>query len=775
MAAGGGGPARSRWALAIAIAAAAALLPFLRGVAAGKILYFRDMATLFYPWRLYAVEGLRAGELRYWDPYVHEGVPLIYPPVGYPLDLLQALWPGLRSISLSLVLHVPLAAATFVLLARAFGVGPLAAVAGGIVYALGGFLLASVSQYIYVEAAAWAPLVVAGLRAASAGRARGVAAAAVAIGIATSTLGVELALQAIMIGWVLGLRPRRPSGLLGAAAASVLGFALAAPVTFVMRANMGAGERAHGFATDVVLNQSVHPFTLVQVVIANLYGDLARLPDRWWGSNFFDRGFPYILSLYLGATVLALAATGAWTDRRRSRRLTVVSAIALVVALGRYGGLEAVVAALPDSWRVFRYPTKAFFTVHLCLALLAAIGVRKLSRGTGWRLFLALSLGSAVPLALAPAAPVLTPRAAAWFLAHFFPPAMDASVRAANLVDMLGDAARGGGLALAAAVVALSVLTRRVGPRVGAGLLVAIVAGDLLRAGGGLNPMMDGHSLDTSPEIVATLQAEPGLQRVFSCHPEASRAYWMARRHRPYSHEALSLSAWADTLTPHFNRPAHFRSALGEDLTSLVPLSRLLPGGAGCGDLALLLPKLRAAGVSHVLSLDPLDAPALRPVAEVQPPRLLPLHVRVYALADPVPLRFVASSVRAGDPPPDDVPGPARVWIDAPPEEVDGASGSVRSVREEPARIELDVEATRPTALVVADGWAPGWTASVNGSPVPLLRAGHHRAVWVPAARSAVALSYHPPGLDAGLALCALSLLALAGISWWDRSRPRRR
>ena len=212
---------------------------------------------------------------------------------------------------------------------------------------------------------------------------------------------------------------------------------------------------------------------------------------------------------------------------------------------------------------------------------------------------------------------------------------------------------------------------------------------------------------------------------------------------------------------PHFNRPAHFRSALGQDLTSLVPLSRLLPPGVGCADLARLLPRLRAAGVSHVLSLDPLAAPMLRPVAEVRPPSLTPLHVFVYAVADTVPLRFVASSVRAGEPPPGEIPGPARVWIEAPPEAVDGASGTVRSVREEPGRLELEVEATRPTALVIADGWATGWTASVNAGPVDVRRAGPHRAVWIPAGSSTVRLRYQPPGLRAGLAVCAMSALLL--------------
>jgi hypothetical protein len=287
--------------------------------------------------------------------------------------------------------------------------------------------------------------------------------------------------------------------------------------------------------------------------------------------------------------------------------------------------------------------------------------------------------------------------------------------------------------------------------------------------------MMDTRALGTSPEIVTTLQAQPGLQRVFTCRPEASPAYWQARRERPYGHEALTLSAWADTLTPHFNRTAHVASALGEDLTSLVPLSRLLPRsvGAGCEELPALLPRLRTAGVSHVLSLDPLAFPGLQPVAQLRPPRLAPLQVFVYAVTETNPLRFVAASVRGGDPPSRDADAPARVWMEAPPQEVDGATGSVRSVREEPGRIDLEVDASRETALVIADGWAPGWTATIDGSAAPLRHVGPHRALWIPAGRSRVTLSYRPPGLVAGLGLSAVSLIVVGGLWWRGRVSAR--
>src|SRR5512140_2177364 len=89
--------ARGRATTMAALAAAAvAFLPFARGALSGRVLYFRDLSILFHPFRRYVVEGLLQGEVRYWDPFVHEGVPLLYLPMAYPFDLLQALWPDER-------------------------------------------------------------------------------------------------------------------------------------------------------------------------------------------------------------------------------------------------------------------------------------------------------------------------------------------------------------------------------------------------------------------------------------------------------------------------------------------------------------------------------------------------------------------------------------------------------------------------------------------------------------------------------------------------------
>src|SRR5262249_47753022 len=162
-----------------------------------------------------------------------------------------------------------------------------------------------------------------------------------------------------------------------------------------------------------------------------------------------------------------------------------------------------------------------------------------------------------------------------------------------------------------------------------------------------------------------------------------------ARGERPQSHETLTLAAFADTLTPYLNRPVQVPSALSDDLTSLVPLDRLLPP-ASCAAPEPILPALRGAGVSHVLSLDRVAAPGPSPGEGIPVPRLAPLRVFVAAGSEPLPLRYVASGVRAGVPPAGAVVSTARTWVEGAPEGVESATGTVRSLREDPDHLELE-------------------------------------------------------------------------------------
>ena len=774
--------ARAREALVAGAVGLVAFLPFLRGALAGASLYFRDLGIGFLPMRRLALDGLGRGEVPLWNPYVHEGAPLSLPALGYLPDLLQLLRPDEAGISLVLALHVPLAALGFYLLARLlFELPPVAAAGGALVYSLGGFVLSTVNLYVLVQAAAWAPLVVLGLARAATGGRRAVAASAVVLAIALTTTGVEIVGQAVVAGAVLGLDRTRFTARLGRlGAAFVLGAALAAPALVLVGGQVGTSARGAGFATEVVLSHSVHPFTLVQTLVGGLYGNLASLADEWWGQNFFPRGFPYILSLYLGPAALALAVTGALDSGPRRRRVVALAGVGLVLSLGGFAGLAPLVDAL--DLRLFRYPVKAFFTVHLAVALLASRGLAGLAAGDSRRASSRLAVAAGMLgglLVLLRLVPRLAPEAAASFAASFFPAGLGAAARADLLERVVSDAATGGALALAVAAVAALARGGVLVPARAAVLVPGLLGGDLLRTGSGLNPMVTASFFQPSPPLAERLD-ELRDRRVFTCPFEASGAYLEARRERGARHEVWTFGVALETLIPAFNVPLRVPTAMSPDLTMLVPEDRVLPAtGPACRDLDRLVPRLRRAGVDTVLSLDPLEHPALVAADAWRPRRIAPLVVRQYHLSSPLPRVGVASSV---------VPVPtaaAAVARAAEPgfltsgaafveghEAVDGARGRVVRAVFAGSSVTIEAETDRATVLVVRDGWADGWTASVDGRPAPVLRVdGRHRGIPLPAGSHAVELRYRPRAVLGALGVFAVGLAATL---WLARGRHAR-
>jgi hypothetical protein len=705
-------------------------LPFARGLLSGASFYFRDLSRQFFPFRRFAAEGLARGELRYWDPLVHEGEPLSLLPLGYPPDLLHAVLPSEWALSLLLALHVPLAALFFFALARDIGLGRAAAAGGALAYALGGFALSSLNLYVHLQALAWSPLVVRGVLRAARGTQRDAALAALALAIALTTSGVEVVAQAVLIALVLAWPLRSGPAVRGAATVLFLGAGLAAFSLLPLGALVGESARGGGFPVEVVLSHSVHPLAFLQVLVAGFFGDPAHLAGAFWGQRFFPLGFPYIVSLYVGAGVLALAALGALSGQALRRRLAILALLAGLVCLGPWGGLGVVVEWL-EPFRRFRYPSKAFFTVHFVLALLAALGLDAVRRSErpqtlGRLALLALLVGA--PLAAVPLLPGLVPRATRWFAAGFFPPDMPWDRRLECLRFMTADAAQGGWAALVLGGLALAAGRGSLRPPSAAVAMAGLVAADLLRAGAGLNPMVTPSFFALSPEMTAVARRiEEAGGRIFTCDVAQSPAYLETRGAFGPRQEAWSFALLRETLTPYYNLGPSVPTALSLDLTMLTPRTRVAsPEEAACRDLRSLVPRLREAGVTHVLSLDPLESADLLPEAVVQPEAVRPLAVRVYALLEPRPL-------------------------------VEMAGRPVRIVEVRPGLVEVETETEGK--VVVRQTAAAGWRGSIDGRKAPLeVTESGHLAVAVGHGRIRVRFDYQPPGLVAGAVVSLASL-----------------
>jgi len=731
------------WTLARISVALGSFVPFAYGLAEGGCFYFRDLSSQFFPLRRFVVEGLRRGELRQWNPYISEGMPVLLPPLGYPLDALQALVPNEWGFSMLLALHVPLAALAFLGLCRRLGTGPAAAALGALVYALSGFSLSSLNLYIHLQALAWAPLVVSLLLRAAAGGGREIALAALACGLCFSTTGVEIAAQAVVCACLLAAS-RRPRELVRVGASVLLGLGLAASPLAGILTQVSGSQRAAGFRAAESLAHSVHPLSLLQVLFGGIYGDPVAAGSDYWGGRFWSGQFPYFLSLYLGGAALSFALIGACGRDRYRARLLILLAAALVLSLGRFARLDLILELAPIL-SSFRYPVKAFFSVMLAVSLLASAGAeRVLASRTAWsRLLWVSSVVGLVTLGLAGLAAL--PQAMPWLQGVLLPSAFPEALRSGALRSVAVDAAAGAAACLALAGLAWLALRERLTPRVALAAAAAVIAADLVRAGAGLNPVAPRSLYTLSPEM--TVVAERLRQsggRVFTCAVQAMPTFREAAS-RMARTGLWSTAVRRESLTPWANMDAGIETT-GADATALVA-SRfsITVDEALCRDPGTL-DRLRAAGVRFVLSVQPFTNEALGLVDVASPARIAPLSVYVYELTGSLPDPSVSES-------PDDLDSLGRARA------LDGTAA--RYLDSRPGLLRVGVQAPRAGWLILRRASAAGWTATVNGEPRALALANsRHIAVAVPEGASEVTLRYHAPHAALGL---LISLASLAG------------
>ncbi|MEP6714804.1 MAG: YfhO family protein [Terriglobia bacterium] len=102
-------------------------------------------------------------------------------------------------------------------------------------------------------------------------------------------------------------------------------------------------------------------------------------------------------------------------------------------------------------------------------------------------------------------------------------------------------------------------------------------------------------------------------------------------------------------------------------------------------------------------------------------------------------------------------------------------AGSVHTRLYEPDRVELDVQTNAEGFLATSEAWYPGWQATVNGHPQPLLLTnGVFRGLSVPSGSSLVVMTYQPVDLKASAALSLIAIAFTIGCAFSSRHVKRR-
>ncbi len=97
---------------------------------------------------------------------------------------------------------------------------------------------------------------------------------------------------------------------------------------------------------------------------------------------------------------------------------------------------------------------------------------------------------------------------------------------------------------------------------------------------------------------------------------------------------------------------------------------------------------------------------------------------------------------------------------------------SARVVAYEPNRLLLETDALAPTVLVVSEIFYPGWAATIDGRPAPILLTDYLlRGVALPAGQHKVEMRYSPPAARNGALISVLTLGLIAGLAVYTRRK----
>jgi len=686
---------------------------------------FRDQGDFFFPVKLYTADRIASGRLPLWNPLSGLGEPWLangQSGVFYPPGLLFLLPSAALAAGLFLLLHYAVGISGAWRFLKNEAVSDAGALLGAAAYGACGFAASLSAYWNHFGAWAYLPWIALSARSGLRSRASRVALAAV-VGLQALAGSPEITAATLCVAALFAwesrqdpsgrLEPPRGKRLLRLAGAAGLGLALAG-MTLVPMMELGLRSQRR-----VPLPASERERGSV-----GLFGISSAL-----GFSIESSGNEYLSSLYAGPLMLC-AAAAAFVEGQRRR-------LALLLGVVAVAGILLAMAAPPGPWlrslplldRI-RYPAKSLAWTFFALPMLAGIGADSLRFAPGRRRALMLAgigLGGLSLLFSRQPLPVRLAEgiglsALVWL----------ATVRAGQTPPAFAAFGARGALLEAVAALALT-----------ASLLIAA---------------RPGFRYAPESEIRRVPESIPFLARVAG---------------RVLTPPPLELAAWV-------LRDARFDAAtLRRQREALLGYTNLLSGVATVRTASALPTQAQERITASIDAGDPVGAagaaggrvlwspflPAnlgLRQVGEFSRAPLNPYRSRLsfvpgyHIEADPA--RAWARAARGEfdwsrevlldrEPDPRPVPGGKRSFVIA------------RIAEDLPERVAADINSGAAGILVLADLDYPGWKASVDGRPAPILSAdGYLRAVALPAGSHHVIFRYRPVSLYAG---AVLSLLAL--------------
>lgn len=717
-----------------------------------------DAVDVYYPLRSYLGDRLSDGDVPLWDPHRFAGTPAsanTQMAVWYPPNWLFALGGTLAVYSLLAVLSRLAALLLAYWFFRILQLHPYAAAAGAVIFVFCGFQIAWGVHPTFLASSMWLPLALGGLEVALRGRPRrGIPLAGLGLGLSVLAGHAQVALYVWIAAAIWALvsllwrsyarRENRRWLELGGGAAAVAGsFALGLGISALQLLSTAelSGNIIRGPETYDRLVTSALPWShLSTLVVPDRFGN--PVDGNYVGAHNYTE-----TALYAGAFTLVLALLALWRRRHKSTlAFGILGAVGLLAALGTplYRVLYAGVPGMDQTRAIGRIS----LLVDVALAGLAAVGLDGVLRHRDRR---------SSPVLLSATAILLSGAAA--LLVTETSPSLDPGYLAPRVVWAAGSILIGSAVCLR--------LVHSPVREVGLGLaLVGLIAVDLWLFG------FRYFGFQRPAEIYPQTAAVDVLDNASGVRPRLARAEGSALP----ANAALVYGLYDVHGSDSFilTRTVRLLSQAQDQVDAARVRNVIAPFSIGALDSSVI----DLLGVDRITT-GPSMGSAVEPQIGSLPPAFVAgcweLHPRGGALARIGEMSseelWSVALVEQGN-------GVERLLGPSPEDCTQGGAAVVRAY--EPERVHIEAEAQTPSILVLSDAWYPGWEATVDGEPAPVLIIDHAmRGVALSPGNHDVVFEFRPGWLAPGLAVSTAGALAVASLLLLDRvrgsNRPARR
>ncbi|OPY78935.1 MAG: Bacterial membrane protein YfhO [Syntrophorhabdus sp. PtaU1.Bin153] len=366
-----------------------ALLYFLPMLDSKNIFVERDLAAFFIPPKYLWVSMVKSFHLPLWNPFNYSGIPLLatlQPGVFYPLHALYFFLPFNVAWNWLIILHFALAGFATYLLLRYFRASAGAALLGGVIFMLSGYLISVHNLLPHLFASAWLPLaMITFLKYFETRYPKYLVLSALFLAVQFCAGAPEMVLMSIAVLSMLtafapSFLPVGPAKSLsfltrtGALVLVLLLFLLLSSVQLLPFLELKSQSiRTAGLPYQEAITWSFAWKDFIQFFVPDAFGYFSSTKKYWSNQS-------WLLTLYWGITPFLLSvfyfASG---DKKRLVFLSLM-VVSLVFALGHNTPAYRFLYLIPP-FNSIRYPVKFIFIFILLVSVTAGLGFDSMRKG----------------------------------------------------------------------------------------------------------------------------------------------------------------------------------------------------------------------------------------------------------------------------------------------------------------------------------------------------------------------------------------------------------